>query len=115
MDPNDPNDPNDVDYDFYDPAALAAHYRLIASSARDPLAHLAEKLAWALVLTDMIRDDITLGRYGAVGRPNVQAVHHVLAFSDDELREHRADLDKCASERRAYGMSRVALPGHAGR
>jgi hypothetical protein len=57
-----------------------------------------ERLLLVIVLTDLIRDDINLGRYSAVGRPNVQSVHEMIVATPKELESYRSDIDELLTE-----------------
>lgn len=52
-----------------------------------------ERLKIVVILTDLIRDDVNLGIYGQVGRPNVQSVHEFIAATPTMLEESREYLE----------------------
>ncbi len=53
-----------------------------------------ERLLLVIVLTDMIRDDINLGRYSGLGRPNVQSVHEMILATPEQLEQSRESVEK---------------------
>lgn len=53
-----------------------------------------DRLKLVIVLTDIIRGDIERGAYGVPGRPNVQAVHEMIAASPSTLESYRGDIER---------------------
>lgn len=53
-----------------------------------------EKLKIIVIITDMIRDDINMERYGRAGRPNIQAIHLFVAATPEECELYREDIEK---------------------
>ena len=51
-----------------------------------------EKLRIVICMTDRIRNDINAGRYGEIGRYNIQSVHELVAATPEVLEEYREEL-----------------------
>ena len=53
-----------------------------------------ERLKIIVIITDLIRDDVNMDRYGRFGRPNIQSVHELVSSTPEILEENRESIEK---------------------
>ena len=58
-----------------------------------------ERLKVVVAITDIIRDEINLDRYGMPGKPNIQSVHEFISATPSELEEIRSDIEKLVNSK----------------
>jgi hypothetical protein len=72
----------------------------------------ADKVKLCVLFTHIFRDDFTAGRYGQVGRPNVQSLHELLQCNTEELERYRPEIETIAlayEEQRDVGEALAKL------